>query len=118
MGLVGKVCVVTGASSGIGRRTALDLASEGAVVCAAARREDRLRSLVDELSGDSHSYFVTDVSDRANVKALAEHVRERYGRCDVLVNNAGFGSSRAFDGPEAADEVERVMRTNFLGAVY
>jgi NAD(P)-dependent dehydrogenase (short-subunit alcohol dehydrogenase family) len=118
MEMAGKVCVVTGASSGIGRRTALDLAAAGAVVCAAARREERLRSLVDELAGDSHTYVVTDVSDRANVKALAEHVRERYGRCDVLVNNAGLNSNRPFDGSEAADEVERVMRTNFLGAVY
>src|SRR5918999_178277 len=119
LGLSGKVCVVTGASSGIGRRTSLDLAAAGAEVCVAARREERLRALVAEMGGGErgHTYLATDVSDRAQVKRLALHVRERYGRCDVLVNNAGI-SGRATFGPDTIDDLEQLMRVNFFGAVY
>jgi uncharacterized protein len=118
--LHGKVCVITGASSGIGRRTALDLAESGVRICAAARREDRLRSLVEEMGGAQagHTYFVTDVSKRAEVKALAAHVRDTYGRLDILINNAGFAGREGFSGPDSIDEVERVFATNFFGAVY
>lgn len=119
MGFVNKVCVVTGASSGIGRRTALDLASRGARVTVAARREDRIRSLVEEMGGEGagHSFHVTDVSDRAQVGSLAEHVRHLHGRCDVLVNNAGIPGRETF-GPDALDAYEQVMRINFFGALY
>lgn len=118
--VTGRVCVITGASSGIGRRTALDLAAAGNRVCVAARRQERLESLVEEMGGADagHSYVVTDVSDRAQVKALAEHVRETYGRLDVLVNNAGFAGQEGFRGPESVEDIERVMGTNFFGAVY
>jgi NAD(P)-dependent dehydrogenase (short-subunit alcohol dehydrogenase family) len=119
VGLAGKVCVVTGASSGIGRRTSLDLAVTGAKVCIAARREERLRELVAEMGGEDsgHSYVPTDVSDRDQVRRLAAHVRESYGRCDVLVNNAGI-SGRGTFGPDSVDDVEHLMRVNFFGAVY
>ena len=112
------VWVITGASSGIGRRTALDVAAAGATVCVAARREDRLRSLVDEMSGSGHSYQVTDVSDRTQVQALAAHVAETHGRLDVLVNNAGFIGPSGFTGAAAIQEVEALMATNFFGAIY
>ncbi|MDQ4065919.1 MAG: SDR family NAD(P)-dependent oxidoreductase, partial [Actinomycetota bacterium] len=117
---MGKVCVITGASSGIGERTARDLAERGVRICAVARREERLAKLVADLGGEvaGHSYHVTDVSRRESVRALAAFVRERYGRCDVLVNNAGFSRDAAFDGPAAADVVVEVMETNFLGAVW
>lgn len=120
MDLAGKVCVLTGASSGIGRQTALDLASEGARVCIAARREDRLKALAAELGGEpkGHSWKRTDVSRRADARALAQHVESTYGRCHVLVNNAGFGINRPFNGPTAIEDVEKIMATNFLGAVY
>ena len=113
----GTVWVITGASSGIGRRTALDVAAGGASVCVAARREDRLRRLVKEMPGEGHSHLATDVSDRDQVKALADHVRTTYGRCDVLVNNAGYPGPNGFGGPDAIPEVERLMATNFMGAV-
>lgn len=112
------VWVITGASSGIGRRTALDVAAAGAVVCVAARREERLASLVDEMNGTGHSYHVTDVSDRAQVKALAAHVAAEHGRVDVLVNNAGYIGPTGFRGADAIDDVEALMATNFFGAVY
>jgi uncharacterized protein len=119
MQLSNKVCVVTGASSGIGRRTALKLAAAGAVVCAAARREELLQSLVAECGGGGHSYFVTDVGERDQVKGLAAHVERAHGRCDVLLNNAGFGGSHTpFGQPRAVPEIESIMATNFFGAVY
>jgi uncharacterized protein len=119
MDLVGKICVVTGASSGIGRRTAFELAADGAVVCAAARRRERLAALVAELGPEAgHTFVVTDVSQRADASALAAHVEARYGRCDVLINNAGLSDEGPFDGPDAIDRLERVMATNFLGAAY
>ena len=116
----GRVCVVTGASSGIGRRTALDLAAEGGRVVAAARRGDRLEELVEEMGGAAagHSFHVTDVSQRDQVQALARHVEETYGRCDVLVNNAGRSGGGSFKGPESVPFVEEVMAANFFGAVY
>jgi short-subunit dehydrogenase len=112
--------VVTGASSGIGRRTALDLAAAGATVCGVARREPELRALVDEMAGAErgHSYFVADVSERADVRALADHVSTVHGRCDVLVNNAGFSRGGAFEGADDVGDVEAMMATNFFGTVY
>lgn len=115
----GKVSVVTGASSGIGRQTALDLARAGASVCAVARREDRLRALVTELGRGSHSYFVCDVSKRAEVRKLSVHVDQTYRRCDILVNNAGFsGDHGGYKGSSSVENIESVMATNFFGAVY
>ena len=119
MNWANKVCVVTGASSGIGRRTALDLAGQGARVCVAARREERLTSLVTEMGGSDggHSYRVTDVSDRDQVRRLAAHVEDTYGRCDVLINNAGVPGRETF-GPDSVEDYERVMKINFFGALY
>lgn len=117
-GWVDKTWVITGASSGIGRRLAVDVAAAGATVCVAARRTDRLESLLSELVGSGHSYLATDVSARDQVKALAEHVRVTHGRCDVLVNNAGYSGERGFTGAESIANVEAVFATNFFGAIY
>jgi short-subunit dehydrogenase len=116
----GRVCLVTGASSGIGRQTALDFARDGANVCVVARREDRLRSLVEEMGGAErgHSYFVADVSVKKKVSELASFVEERYGRLDVLVNNAGFAKEPPFTEPGYVADLERMMKTNFYGVVY
>ncbi len=120
MELRGKVCVVTGASSGIGRRTALDLAELGARVCVTARRRELLETLLDVMGGGDagHSLVVTDVSVRKDVRALAAEVSERYGRLDVLVNNAGFSKERPLYEKGAVGDLEKVMKTNFNGAVY
>lgn len=118
MDLSGKVCVVTGASSGIGRRTAKDLAGRGAVVCAVARREELLDELVDSLPGAAHSYFTADVSDPARVRALARHVEETHGRCDVLINNAGFSAGGVFRGTVSLEDLHREIDTNLFGAIH
>ncbi|MDQ3661462.1 MAG: SDR family oxidoreductase [Actinomycetota bacterium] len=120
MSFENRVCVITGASSGIGRRTALDLAFLGARVCVAARRENRLESLLLEMGGEKqgHSLHVTDVSSKQSVKSLAEHVSSAYGRVDVLINNAGFSDHTSLEDPRGVASLERVMATNFYGAVY
>jgi uncharacterized protein len=113
-----RVCVVTGASSGIGHRIARDLASEGAHVCAVARRRDRLEALITDLGPERHSFVAADVAVRDSVRAVRDHVGTTYGRCDVLVNNAGVGGEGSFRGLESLEDLERVMATNFFGAAH
>ncbi|MEI6116006.1 MAG: SDR family oxidoreductase, partial [Burkholderiales bacterium] len=88
-----KVAVVTGAGSGIGRAVSLALASVGYEVVLAGRRADKLeetRALGGERSGQLHP-VVTDVADEASVNALFAEISSRFGRLDVLFNNAGRG---------------------------
>jgi NAD(P)-dependent dehydrogenase (short-subunit alcohol dehydrogenase family) len=86
--LDGRVAIVTGASSGIGERTAKVLTAAGATVVAAARRRDRLDSLVDEMG--SGLAVQCDVTDDDDCSRLVESALEAFGRVDVLVNNAGI----------------------------
>jgi NAD(P)-dependent dehydrogenase (short-subunit alcohol dehydrogenase family) len=88
--LEGKVAVVTGGTSGIGARTAALFASEGASVVIAGRREEQGEKLAAELGG---AFVRTDVSIESDVEALIAFAVERYGRLDVLVNNAGEGGT-------------------------
>jgi short-subunit dehydrogenase len=117
MRLDGAVALVTGASSGIGRATALDLAAAGATVVGVARREPLLRDLAAEMArrGTPGETAVCDVTDAAAVERAVAGVVERHGRVDVLVNNAGVGLHRALRDCTVAD-LERVMRVNYLGA--
>ncbi|HEX4219757.1 MAG TPA: SDR family NAD(P)-dependent oxidoreductase, partial [Acidimicrobiales bacterium] len=89
----GKVAVVTGASSGLGRRLAADLARSGAEVVAVARREERLRALADEMveTSPSSSYRVRDLADVDAFVHLLEQVEEEHARIDILLNVAGVG---------------------------
>lgn len=97
MGLVeNKVIVVTGANSGIGRETALVLASEGAKVVLAARRMDKLKEVEAEICAKGgEAYCVSgDVSVREDCDRIISETLEKYGRVDVLVNNAGMGDKQ------------------------
>jgi NADP-dependent 3-hydroxy acid dehydrogenase YdfG len=86
-----KVVAITGASSGIGEATALLLAERGATVVLGARGPDRLAALADRIvrTGGQAAYAPTDVRHRDDQSALVKLACERYGRLDVLVNNAG-----------------------------
>jgi NAD(P)-dependent dehydrogenase (short-subunit alcohol dehydrogenase family) len=114
--LEGKVAVVTGASSGIGRGIARGLAREGARLVLAARRVDDLAQLEQELiaAGGEALAVTTDVTDEAQVARLFEQAMARFGRVDVLVNNAG-----AFDGGPidqlSLEGWQRVIATNLTG---
>lgn len=85
-----KVIVVTGASSGIGAAAAIKAAELGAKVMLSARREERLRVIVDSLPNVDTSYFVADVTDKDQMQDLIDHTTQKYGRVDVLFNNAGI----------------------------
>lgn len=86
-----KVVIITGASSGIGEATAKELASKGVKLVLAARREDRLKKLQEEIqkNGGQAIYKVTDVASHEQMEELAEYVLTEFGKIDVMVNNAG-----------------------------
>jgi short-subunit dehydrogenase len=115
----GKVIVITGASSGIGRETALAAGRRGASVVAAARRIEKLRDVIAEIevSGGKAIAVETDVSREADVKKMITAAADTYQRIDVLVNNAGAG----LFAPVAeitSEQMERIWRTNFMGTFY
>lgn len=116
-----KVIVITGASSGIGEASARALAREGARLMLGARREDRLRNLVSELTraheNAAATYVVTDVSQRDQVTALIESAVSQYGRIDVLINNAGLMPLSYLD-ERKVDEWDRMIDVNIKGVLY
>jgi len=118
--LEGKVAVITGASSGIGRATAVLFAREGAKIAVGARREELLVELVREITnfGGQAIYRCTDVREERDVKALIHSALETFGQVDILVNNAGVAGS--LNPLEVQDEGEwiEVYRTNVLGTLW
>jgi short-subunit dehydrogenase len=114
-----SVIVVTGASSGIGRATALEFAGKGGTVVLAARRADALREVADECErrGGRALAMPTDVTDEAQVQALAQRAIDTFGRIDVWVNNAAVTLFARFE--EAPTEVYRqVFETNLFGYIH
>ena len=117
--LTGTVAIVTGASSGIGHATALELAGHGASVALVARRQDRLDALVAEIqqAGGSALAVPTDITDRAQTEAAVRTVVERLGRLDILVNNAGLMLLGPIHGADI-EEWERMIAINQRGLLY
>lgn len=116
----GTVAVVTGASRGIGRATALALAEAGADVVPAARSADDLETAVDEIERRGGESLVqpTDVTSEDEVRGLFERVDEELGPPDVLVNNAGINPEDALGKPEAVamEGYDRTLDVNLRGA--
>jgi len=124
MRLQGKVAVITGASSGIGRVTALLFAREGASVVVGARRGDELASLVKEIEafGGKAAALAGDVKSEAYAKALVELAAKRFGRLDIAFNNAGtmgeMGPSTGVSEAGWSDTLAVNLTASFFGAKH
>jgi 3-oxoacyl-[acyl-carrier protein] reductase len=117
MSLSGRIAFVTGASQGIGRACALKLATEGATVAAAARNQEKLNELVNEITttGGTAVACVVDVTDEDQVKASIKSVIAQFGKIDILVNNAGITRDQLVMRMKRADW-DAVLQTNLTSA--
>ncbi|MDQ4122137.1 MAG: SDR family oxidoreductase [Acidobacteriota bacterium] len=114
-----QVVVITGASSGIGRETALQFAARGAKVVAAARSESGLKSLIEEIrqNGGEAIYEICDVADFDQVQKVAEKAVVEYNRIDTWVNNAAVAVYATFE-DTTLEEFRRILDVNLLGQVH
>jgi NADP-dependent 3-hydroxy acid dehydrogenase YdfG len=114
-----KVVIITGASSGIGEATAKELASKGAKLVLAARREDRLQKLLEEIqnNGGRAIYKVTDVASHEQMEELADYALKQFGKIDVMVNNAGvMPLSLVYE--KKIKEWDTMIDVNIKGVLY
>lgn len=112
-----KVIWITGASTGIGREIAMEFSKAGNIIVATARRKSRLVNLVSEIkfAGREASAFVCNVASERSVQITSKRIREKYGRIDCLVNNAGVTIFKSFTDTKVY-EFDYVMETNLRGA--
>ena len=117
----GKVVIVTGASSGIGEATARQFGREGAKVVLAARRVDRLESLAREITsmGTGAEVLVVqaDLSKLEDIQSLIQKTLDKFGRIDVLINNAGFGRLDWLEKLEPIKDIQGQFDVNVLGVI-
>jgi dihydroanticapsin dehydrogenase len=114
--VAGKACIVTGAGSGIGRATAIRLAEEGARVMCVDVDDGAVAGVAADI-GDAAIAAAADVSDDARVRAYTDEAVARWGRLDVVVNNAGVNLPTVFH--EAGDDlIERTIAVNLRGTIY
>lgn len=112
-----KVVIITGASSGIGEALARKFAAGGSSLVLAARRIDRLTALKEELRDAEVLVVQADVTDAGDCQNLVNAAVEKFGRIDILINNAGISMRSLFEEVEL-DVIRRVMDVNFWGTVY
>ena len=112
----GKICIVTGSNSGIGKETALALAKMGANVVMVVRNRERgekaLREIIRQTGNNSVDLIICDLSSMSSIRRFAEEFKNRYKRLDVLVNNAGAMFNKREVTPEG---FERTLAVNYLG---
>lgn len=114
-----KVVLITGASSGIGRATAILTGKTRLPVIIAARRMDRLAEVAREIeaAGGKVLALQTDISDELQVAAMIDKSLQHFGRIDVLINNAGVGLYATVD-ETTPEQMDRLWRTNYMGTFY
>jgi uncharacterized protein len=114
-----KTIVITGASTGIGRQVTLDFAKKGVRgLVIVARNRDRLVELASQIKDHCDCLICPcDVSDKSEVLSMAQNVLDKFGKVDVLVNNAGFGILGKVEN-QSIEEIEAVTATNYLGMIY
>jgi NAD(P)-dependent dehydrogenase (short-subunit alcohol dehydrogenase family) len=115
-----QIALVTGASSGIGKACALALLKEGWQVVLVGRRADALAAAVAEAGANAANAHAipTDLSKEPEVKALFEQIRSRFGRLDLVFNNAGISLPYTLPGDLSGDEWRRAVDINLNGAFY
>jgi NAD(P)-dependent dehydrogenase (short-subunit alcohol dehydrogenase family) len=112
-----RIALITGAGSGIGKAAALKLAEAGFRVVVAGRRLDRLRAVAEQGGENCHA-LVADVTDANQVAALFAQVEERFGRLDLLFNNAGAGAPSVPLEELPAEQWRTVIETNLTGVFF
>src|SRR6056297_1307985 len=114
-----KVAIVTGASSGIGLATSLELAKRGAKVVMASSNREKLLQVAGDVSVNGYDILAlqTDVSVEDDCRRLVDETVRKYGGIDILINNAGISMRARFSDMDL-DVIRRVMDVNFWGAVY
>lgn len=114
-----KTVLITGASSGIGKETAIQFAKKGSNVILVARRKQKLEQISDDLKKFHISTLIyeCDVSDKLQVEKMSKLVLEKYGSIDILVNNAGFAIYGSVS-DLTIEEIESQMATNYFGMIY
>lgn len=119
MNLAEKVILITGASSGIGRATAILTGKTNLPVIIAARRMDRLTEVAREIesAGGKALPIQTDISDESQVAAMVDKALQHFGRIDVLINNAGVGLYATVD-ETTPEQMEKLWRVNYMGTFH
>ena len=114
-----QVIMITGASSGIGKRLAIDLAARGAIVAGCGRSITRLKETLKEVrrASPASTMIGCDVSDAEQVQGMVAKIIADFGKVDILVNNAGVGLRKPFIETDLKT-IEEIIRVNYLGAVY
>ena len=116
----GKVCIVTGASAGIGRATVALFCQEGAKVVAVARREGRLKELAEECKGmpGTMAWYAGDVGDPATAVGMVQKAVETFGRLDAAVNGAGIMDDNTAIADLSDEMLHETFRVNTFGLMY
>src|SRR2546421_4453605 len=116
----GKVAIITGASSGIGRASALAFAREGATTVLASRSAEKLERVAEEIRGFNPKVLVvpTDVSVREQVQDLVDRTVKEFERIDILFNNAGNAYVGPLDEGRFVDDLDNMLAVSFYGAIY
>jgi len=108
-----KVFVITGAAGGIGSHLAKEVATQNGIVAALDINQNKLTQLINSLSGNNHLAICFDLTDKAEMQKAIEQIKVKYGRIDVLVNNAAITSAERFD-ERSLDSIEKELSINLL----